>query len=109
LVTGNTDTNGSSKNKNYSTFISKLKDNQISDIDVDGRTITGKTKEGESFVTYAPLLDGSLVNKFEDSYAIVKSKAPEKANLFLAFFLNWLQFLLIFVFFIYMMVKACVG
>ncbi|MDE4949272.1 ATP-dependent metalloprotease, partial [Francisella tularensis subsp. holarctica] len=69
-------------------------------------TITGKTNEGERFVTYAPLLDGSLVNKLEDSNAIVKSKAPEKPNIFLAFLLNWLPMLLIFGFFIYMMVKA---
>ncbi|WP_071514605.1 ATP-dependent zinc metalloprotease FtsH [Francisella sp. TX07-6608] len=106
LFNGINDTNGSSKNINYSTFISKLKDNQISVIDVDGRTITGKTNEGESFVTYAPLLDGSLVNKLEDSNAIVKAKAPEKPNIFLAFLLNWLPMLLIFGFFIYMMVKA---
>ncbi|MBK2240475.1 ATP-dependent zinc metalloprotease FtsH, partial [Francisella tularensis] len=55
---------------------------------------------------YAPLLDGSLVNKLEDSNAIVKAKAPEKPNIFLAFLLNWLPMLLIFGFFIYMMVKA---
>lgn len=106
LFNGVNDTNGSSKNINYSTFISKLKDNQISVIDVDGRTITGKTNEGETFVTYAPLLDGSLVNKLEDSKAIVKAKAPEKPNIFLAFLLNWLPMLLIFGFFIYMMIKA---
>ncbi|ORU61833.1 ATP-dependent zinc metalloprotease FtsH, partial [Francisella tularensis] len=53
-----------------------------------------------------PLLDGSLVNKLEDSNAIVKAKAPEKPNIFLAFLLNWLPMLLIFGFFIYMMVKA---
>ncbi|MDE4940873.1 ATP-dependent metallopeptidase FtsH/Yme1/Tma family protein, partial [Francisella tularensis subsp. holarctica] len=76
LFNGLNDTNGSSKNINYSTFISKLKDNQMSVIDVDGRTITGKTNEGESFVTYSPLLDGSLVNKLEDSNAIVKATAP---------------------------------
>ncbi|MFV9972801.1 MAG: ATP-dependent zinc metalloprotease FtsH [Francisella endosymbiont of Hyalomma asiaticum] len=106
LFNGINDTNGSSKNINYSTFISKLKDNQISVVDVDGRTITGKTNEGETFVTYAPLLDGSLVNKLEDSKAIVKAKAPEKPNIFLAFLLNWLPMLLIFGFFIYMMIKA---
>ncbi|ALB01694.1 ATP-dependent metalloprotease [Francisella persica ATCC VR-331] len=106
LFNGINDTNGSSKNINYSTFISKLKGNQISVVDVDGRTITGKTNEGETFVTYAPLLDGSLVNKLEDSKAIVKAKAPEKPNIFLTFLLNWLPMLLIFGFFIYMMIKA---
>ena len=106
LFNGINDTNRASKSINYSTFVSKLKDNQISSVDVDGRTITGKTSEGDSFVTYAPLLDGSLVSKLEDSKAIVEAKAPEKPNLFLAFLLNWLPMLLIFGFFIYMMMKA---
>ncbi|MDE5004775.1 ATP-dependent metallopeptidase FtsH/Yme1/Tma family protein, partial [Francisella tularensis subsp. holarctica] len=48
LFNGINDTNGSSKNINYSTFISKLNDNQIRVIDVDGITITGKNNEGES-------------------------------------------------------------
>lgn len=109
LFNGINDTNSSSNNLNYSSFVSKLKDNQISSVDVDGRTIKGKTTSGESFVTYAPLLDGGLVNKLEDSKATIKAKAPEKPNLFLAFLLNWLPMLLIFGFFIYMMVKASGG
>lgn len=106
LFNGINDTNSSSKSINYSSFVTKLKDNKISVVDVDGRTITGKTEDGESFVTYAPLLDGSLVNKLEDSKAVIKAKAPEKPNMFLAFLLNWLPMLLIFGFFIYMMMKA---
>lgn len=106
LFNGINDTNSSSNSLDYSTFVSKLKDNQISSVDVDGRTIKGKTTSGESFVTYAPLLDGGLVNKLEDSKATIKAKAPEKPNLFLAFLLNWLPMLLIFGFFIYMMIKA---
>ncbi|BCD90439.1 ATP-dependent zinc metalloprotease FtsH [Francisella halioticida] len=106
LFNGINDTRSSSNSLDYSSFVSKLKDNQISSVDVDGRTIKGKTTSGESFVTYAPLLDGRLVNKLEDSKATIKAKAPEKPNLFLAFLLNWLPMLLIFGFFIYMMVKA---
>ncbi|WP_084593833.1 ATP-dependent zinc metalloprotease FtsH [Allofrancisella guangzhouensis] len=106
LFNGINDTNTSSRNLDYSTFVSKLKDNQISSVDVDGRTISGKTSSGEGFVTYAPLLDSSLVDKLETSKAIVKAKAPEKPNLLLAFLLNWLPMLLIFGFFIYMMAKA---
>ncbi|WP_191092605.1 ATP-dependent zinc metalloprotease FtsH [Francisella sp. SYW-9] len=106
LFNGINDTSSSSNSLDYSAFVSKLKDNQISSVDVDGRTIKGKTTSGQSFVTYAPLLDGGLVNKLEDSKATIKAKAPEKPNLFLAFLLNWLPMLLIFGFFIYMMVKA---
>ncbi|MDE4961611.1 ATP-dependent metallopeptidase FtsH/Yme1/Tma family protein, partial [Francisella tularensis] len=50
LLNGINDTIGSSKNINYSSFISKLKDNHISVIDVDVRNITGKTNEGERYV-----------------------------------------------------------
>ncbi|MDE5037901.1 ATP-dependent metalloprotease, partial [Francisella tularensis subsp. holarctica] len=76
------------------TIITKIKAHHMTVIDVDGRTITGKTNAVESFVTYAPLLDGSLVNKLEDSNAIDKAKAPEKPNIFLAFLLKWLPMIL---------------
>ena len=100
LFNGINDTNQTSKSMDYSSFVSKLKDNSISSIDVDGRTIKGKTSSGEDFITYAPLLDGSLVNKLEDSKAKVKAQAPAKPNLLVAFLLNWLPMLLIFGFFI---------
>ncbi|MBK2085106.1 MULTISPECIES: ATP-dependent zinc metalloprotease FtsH [Francisella] len=106
LFNGVNESTNSSKSINYSTFVSKLKDNGITSVDVDGRTITGKTSSGEDFVTYAPLLDSSLVNKLEDSKTAIKAKAPQKPNLFVAFLLNWLPMLLIFGFFIFMMMKA---
>ncbi|MFT5950023.1 MAG: cell division protease FtsH [Francisella sp.] len=106
LFNGINDTNQTSKSMDYSAFVSKLKDNGISSVDVDGRTIKGKTSSGEDFVTYAPLLDGSLVNKLEDSKTIIKAQAPAKPNLLVAFLLNWLPMLLIFGFFIFMMMKA---
>ena len=106
LFNGINDTNQTSKSIDYSAFVTKLKDNGISSVDVDGRTIKGKTSSGEDFVTYAPLLDGSLVNKLEDSKTIIKAQAPAKPNLLVAFLLNWLPMLLIFGFFIFMMMKA---
>ena len=106
LFNGINDTNQTSKSMDYSAFVSKLKDNGISSVDVDGRTIKGKTNTGEDFITYAPLLDGRLVNKLEDSKAIVKANAPAKPSLLVAFLLNWLPMLLIFGFFIFMMMKA---
>ncbi len=106
LFNGVNDTSQNSKSINYSTFVSKLKDKGISSVDVDGRTIKGKTSTGEDFVTYAPLLDGSLVKQLEDSKAIIDAKAPAKPNLLVAFLLNWLPMLLIFGFFIFMMMKA---
>ncbi len=106
MFNGINDTNQYSKSINYSTFVSKLKDNGITSVDVDGRTIKGKTSTGEDFITYAPLLDGSLVNKLEDSKAVIDAKAPAKPNLLVAFILNWLPMLLIFGFFIFMIMKS---
>ena len=101
--------NNSSKNMNYSTFVSQLKDNQISKVNVNGRILTGITTSGEKFTTYAPLLDSSLISKIEDSNANIIAKAPEQPSLLVAFLINWLPMLLIFGFFIYLMSKASGG
>ena len=106
LFNGINETNTASKSLNYSSFVSKLKSNDISSVSVDGRTISGKTTNGQDFITYAPLLDGGLVDKIEDSKAVISSKAPPKPNLLVAFLLNWLPMLLIFGFFIFMMMKG---
>ena len=101
--------NNSSKNMNYSTFVSQLKDNQISKVNVNGRILTGITTSGEKFTTYAPLLDSSLISKIEDSNANIIAKAPEQPSLLVAFLINWLPMILIFGFFIYLMSKASGG
>ena len=98
-----------SNSMDYSTFVTQLKNNQIKSVDIDGRVISGQTNNGNAFVTYAPLLDSSLVTKLESSKTVIKAKAPKKPNLLLAFLLNWLPMLLIFGFFIYMMIKAGAG
>ncbi len=40
----------------YSAFLGSVERNQVESIRIDGRSITGKTKNGESFLTYAPSL-----------------------------------------------------
>ncbi|MFZ9034875.1 MAG: ATP-dependent zinc metalloprotease FtsH [Francisellaceae bacterium] len=91
---------------NYSSFVQKLQNGQIQSVTVDGRTFTGVTDSGEKFVTYAPLLDQSIVDAMVAKNTTITAKAPEKPSLFLAFLFNWLPLLLIAGFFIFLMMRA---
>jgi len=95
-----------SKNMPYSSFVSKLKDNGVDKVNIDGRTISGKTNAGSEFVTYAPLLDSNLVDKIEDSKATIDVVPPKKASILMAFLLNWFPMLLLLGFLFFMMTRA---
>ncbi len=98
------------KTLDYSQFVQKLESGDIKSIDVDGRTFTGKTESGESFITYAPLLDSGIVSQMLDKQAEVKAKKPEEPPGFLAqFALRWLPLLLIMGLFIFLMMRASGG
>ena len=95
-----------SRTINYSNFIHQLKGGQIQSIKVDGRTFTGITDSGEKFITYAPLLDPSIVEQMVARKTEVSAKAPEKPSLLLAFLFNWLPLLVIAGFFVFLMMRA---
>ena len=87
---------------NYSNFVHQLKCGQIQSIKVDGRTFSGVTDSGEKFITYAPLLDPSIIEHMVGKKTEVSAKAPEKPSLLLAFLFNWLPLLVIAGFFIFL-------
>ena len=98
-----------SRTINYSNFVHQLKCGQIQSIKVDGRTFTGVTDSGEKFITYAPLLDPSIIEHMVGKKTEVSAKAPEKPSLLLAFLFNWLPLLAIAGFFVFLMMRASGG
>ena len=101
----------SNKNNNtisldYSSFVTQLNKGDIGSVSVNGRTFTGKTTSGESFVTYAPLLDSGIVADMLKNKTQVTAKAPEKPNIFLAILINWLPLIVIMGLFIFLMMRA---
>ena len=80
----------------YSDFIHKLETNNLSSVDISGRTITGKYKDSEQkFTTYAPWIDPSLLNALLDKKVSVAGQPPEKQSIFLSILISWLPFIIL--------------
>ncbi len=77
----------------YSRFVSEVKQGQIGRVVIQGHRITGVTKNGEHFSTYAPN-DAGLVHELISSGVAVNAKPPEQQSLFLQILINWFPILL---------------
>jgi cell division protease FtsH len=93
----------------YSNFVNQLKNGQIQSVKIDGRKFMGITDTGDNIVTYAPMLDNSIIKEMLAKKTEILSTAPEKSHLLLAFFFNWFPLLLITAFFIFMILRAGSG
>ncbi|WP_234729849.1 ATP-dependent zinc metalloprotease FtsH [Acidocella facilis] len=79
----------------YSSFLDEVKNNQVQSVTIAGHDITGTTKDGKSFETYAPA-DQSLVSKLTDAGVDVSAKPEgDTMNPLLRALLNWAPMLLI--------------
>ena len=90
-----TSTQNDSSEIAYSSFLDEVKNNQIQSVVITGNDITGSTKDGKSFETYAPS-DPSLVSKLTNAGVNVTAKPEgDTMNPLLRALLNWAPMLLI--------------
>ncbi|MBU6397912.1 MAG: ATP-dependent zinc metalloprotease FtsH [Rhodospirillales bacterium] len=79
----------------YSSFLDEVKSNQVQSVVIAGHDITGSTKDGKSFETYAPS-DPSLISKLTNAGVNVTAKPEgDTMNPLLRALLNWAPMLLI--------------
>jgi cell division protease FtsH len=78
----------------YSTFIEKVKNDQVERVTISGREITGRYKGGEPFTTYSPG-DAGLIGDLLDHGVVVEAKPQEEQSLLLTIFINWFPLLLL--------------
>ena len=79
----------------YSSFLDEVKNNQVQSVTIAGHDITGSTKDGKSFETYAPA-DQTLVSKLTDAGVNVTAKPEgDTMNPLVRALLNWAPMLLI--------------
>jgi cell division protease FtsH len=80
----------------YSTFYQKVKQNEVDHVTIQGRELTGKLKNGESFTTYSPESDNKvLIGDMLDHSVAIDAKPPEEQSLLLTIFINWFPLLLL--------------
>ncbi len=78
----------------YSTFIQKVRSDEIDRVTIQGREISGKLKSGESFTTYNPG-DQQVFNDLIDHKVQFEGKPQEEQSLLLTIFINWFPLLLL--------------
>ena len=78
----------------YSTFIQKVRQNEVDRVTIQGREITGKLKSNDSFTTYSPG-DPGMVGDLIDHGVAFDAKPQEEQSLLLTIFINWFPLLLL--------------
>ncbi|MEW6330757.1 MAG: ATP-dependent zinc metalloprotease FtsH [Pseudomonadota bacterium] len=78
----------------YSSFIQKVRGDEVERVTIQGREITGKLKSGESFTTYNPG-DQQVFNDLIDHKVLFEGKPQEEQSLLLTIFINWFPLLLL--------------
>ncbi|CAH9016365.1 ATP-dependent zinc metalloprotease FtsH [Candidatus Nitrosacidococcus sp. I8] len=79
----------------YSQFISDVKSGHISRVIIDGRSISGDTKEGRQFITYSPGSDPGLIGDLLDNGVTIAARPEESNGFFMQIFISWFPMLLL--------------
>ena len=80
----------------YSDFISEVKNGNISEVDLAGRKITGKTRDLKAFTTYSPETDNrAMIGDLLENNVRIIAKEPEQPSLLMNIFISWFPFLLL--------------
>jgi cell division protease FtsH len=83
-----TSTQGKSQTLAYSDFIAEVKQGQIKEVTINGRTIEGLTTNGQRFATYSPGDDG-LVSDLLNNQVVINAGPPEKPSILMQILINW--------------------
>jgi cell division protease FtsH len=88
-----TSTQNSASQIAYSSFLDEVNNGQVQGVTISGHDITGTTKDGKSFETYAPE-DQSLVNKLTTANVSVTAKPEDSGNWLVRGLISWAPILL---------------
>ncbi len=92
----NTGKNDATQKMDYSTFIQGVQAGDIKNVNIDDRTITGTTMEGNNFVTYMPWVDPFLTDQLINHNVDVAATPPEERSLLMSILISWLPIVIIF-------------
>ena len=80
----------------YSDFIGQVKNGNVSEVDLSGREIKGKTRDMKPFTSYSPETDNrSMIGDLLENNVRINAKAPEQPSLLMNIFISWFPFLLL--------------
>ncbi|HUM08822.1 MAG TPA: ATP-dependent zinc metalloprotease FtsH [Acidocella sp.] len=76
----------------YSSFLDEVNNGRVAKVTITGQDITGTTKDGNSFATYAPE-DPNMVSKLVSSGVSVAAKPEDSGNPYVRMLISWLPIL----------------
>ncbi len=79
----------------YSDFIEQVKQNQVSEVLITGRNITGMTQSNSRFSTYSPETDNTALIGDLIKYGVKINAKPLEQSIWTQIFISWFPFLLI--------------
>jgi len=83
-----TATQSTPRTTTYSDFIEQVRQGQVKEVTIQGRTIDGVTEGGQRFTTYSPGDDG-LVGDLLNNNVEIKAAPPEKPSVLMQILINW--------------------
>ncbi len=78
----------------YSDFVSYAEKGQISEVTIQGETITGKLSNGKNFKTYAPK-DAGMIQTLKEKGVRIASKPVEESPWYMNVLISWVPMLLL--------------
>jgi len=72
----------------YSDFVDQVRQGQIAEVTITGRTIEGVNQSGQHFSTYSPG-DNGLVGDLLNNKVLIKATPPEKPSFLMQILINW--------------------
>ena len=81
--------------KDYISFLKDVEDGNVREVLVDGKKITGKLRNNDSFTTYMPIYDEKLLDQLLAKDIRAFGKEPDEPSLLGRIFINWFPMLLL--------------
>ncbi len=78
----------------YSSFIELVRQGEVREVTISGRTIEGVKESGERFSSFAPDDDG-LVGELLNHDVAINAQPPEKPGVLMSLFINWFPLLIL--------------
>ncbi len=87
---------------NYSQFLAQVRQGQVADVVIEGRSIKGRTVDGQRFTTYNPG-DPGLIGDLLDHHVAIDAREPERQSMLTQIFISWFPMLLLIAVWLYFM------
>ncbi|GAA5213797.1 ATP-dependent zinc metalloprotease FtsH [Corallincola platygyrae] len=95
VVQGISTQDSAGKTIDYTQFIERVNNGQIREVEIDGKTINGRTTGNETFETIIPMYDEALMNELLKANVKVVGTPEEQQSFLAQIFISWFPMLLL--------------